>query len=100
LGLQVPARLVGLELGAAEPQGRPGGAEGDWLHAEHADVEVDGLVEVGDGEDQVVDPVDDDRRAWRCWGAHAATVPTSTGWRMVACWPEVPGRCQSSAREV
>jgi hypothetical protein len=37
------------------------GAEGDRLHAQRADIEVDGLVDVGDGEDQVVDPIDHHR---------------------------------------
>ena len=56
LGLKLVTRLVEVELVGAEPQGATAGAEGDRLHAEHADIEVDGievdgLVDVGDGED-------------------------------------------------
>src|SRR4029453_18452676 len=80
LGFQFATRLVQVKLVAAEPQGAAAGAEADRLHAQHADIEVDGLVDVGDGEDQVVDPVDDER-CGRRWGAHAATVPASTGGR-------------------
>jgi hypothetical protein len=52
---------VQIELVGAEPQRAPAVPEGDRLHAEHAHVEVDGLVDVGDGQDQVVDAIDHHR---------------------------------------
>jgi hypothetical protein len=59
--LGIATGLVQVELVAAEPQGAAAGPEGDRLHAEHADVEVHGLVEVGHGQDQVIDAVDPHR---------------------------------------
>jgi 8-oxo-dGTP pyrophosphatase MutT (NUDIX family) len=82
LGLQLVTRLVQVELVGAEAEGAAVGAEGDRLHAEHADIEVDGLVDVGNGEDQMVNAVDDHRCAWRCWRTHAASVPE---WSC-CCW--------------
>jgi hypothetical protein len=73
LGFQFVTRQVNVELVLAEPKGATASAEGDRLHAEHADIEVDGLLDVGDGKDQMVDPVDDDRCGWRSSRAHVAT---------------------------
>jgi hypothetical protein len=68
---------VEVELVPAEPKGATAAGEGDRLHAEHPDIEVHSLIDVGDGEDQMVDSIDDDRY---CWRAHEAIVAASMGW--------------------
>ena len=53
--------LVQVDLAGAELQGAAPGAEGDRAHAQDPLVEAGGLVQVGDGQDQVVQAGDADR---------------------------------------
>ena len=53
--------LVQVDLAGAEFQGAAPGAEGDRAHAQHPLVEASRLVEVGDGQDQVVQAGDGHR---------------------------------------
>lgn len=56
------ACLVQVDLAGAELEGAAPGAEGDRAHAQHPLVEADGLAQVGDGQDEVVQAGDGDRR--------------------------------------
>ena len=53
--------LVQVDFAGAELQGAAPGAERDRAHAQDPLVEVSALVQVGDGQDQVVEAGDGDR---------------------------------------
>jgi hypothetical protein len=98
--LQRRAGRMQVDLLLAELQRGTTGAEAHDLHAEHALVEVTAAVDVGDGEDQVVQAFEMDHA--RSVAPPASSQCAVSGrWRCLApgiALPQLNRRCAPSAR--
>ena len=68
LGLELAVGFVQIDLAGAEGQRVASLREDGVCHPEHADVERDRRVEIGDSQNEMVEPID----------AHELTLPTSS----------------------
>jgi hypothetical protein len=58
LGLEFAAVLMQVDLGVAEPQRYAPGTKCQLLHTEYLRVKPHGGVQIGDGQNQMIQPVD------------------------------------------